>query len=55
MLIYVLEYEYNTIETPLSDNKMILLKIQIPFDKYVSCSKFYCSNVKFILVYCSIL
>ena len=39
ILIFLLEYEYNTKETFLSDYKMILLKIKIPWDRYISCSK----------------
>ena len=32
---------------------MILLNIEIPCDKYFSCSKVFCSKVKFTTVYYS--
>ena len=32
---------------------MILLKIKIPCGKYFSCSKIFCSKVKFTIVYYS--
>ena len=51
--IDVLEYEYNRKEISLSDYKMILLKIKIPCDRYFSCSKVFCSKVKFTIVYYS--
>ena len=53
ILIHVLEYELNTKETSLSDYKMTLLKIEIPCDRYFSCSKVFCSKVKFTIVYYS--
>ena len=42
----MLEYDYNTKETPFSDYKMILLKIENPCDRYFSCSKVFCSKNK---------
>ena len=40
LLIFVLEYQLNTIKTSLRDNTIILLKIKIPCDKYFYVVKF---------------
>ena len=49
ILINVLEYEWNTKEISLSDNKKILLNIKLPCERDFSCSKVFCSKVKFII------
>ena len=50
----MLEYELITKETFLCDYKIILLKIEVPSDRYFSCSKVFCSKVKLTIVHYSI-
>ena len=47
----MLKYPLNTKKTSLRDYTVILLKIEIPFDKYFFCSKVLWSKVKFTVVY----
>ena len=47
----MLKYPLSTKKTSLREYTIIVLKIEIPCDKYFLCSKVLCSKVKFTVVY----
>ena len=49
--IYALEYQLNTKIDIFKWLIMIVLRNKIPFDKYSTCSKVFCSKAKFTIVY----